>query len=464
MAPARDLSIGIDRSSRVALPEQIVRGIRRSVVAGRLVPGDRLPSARTLGVALGVSRGTVDSAYEQLTAEGYLVLRPRSGTFIDPELPVAALGAAANPAPAPRTRSSPAARIDLRPGQGGDSPLAEPQFRTAWRHALDVRVATPEPLGQEQLRTSIAEHLRLMRGMVVDPADIVVTGGSRDGLALVLTAIGARAIAVEDPGFPGLRRTLGPVRAIPVPVDEQGMSVRALAALRAKPGPIDASRRVPAAALVTPNHQFPYGGAMPAGRRAELSGWAAGHGMLLLEDDYDSETRYLGPAIPPLYDSAPPGSVIHIGTFSTVLTRAVGTGYVIAAGRAGARVRAARERLGPAVPPVMQNAVAEYLAAGGLRRRITRGRRRMRAAEAVAADFRHLPGLVHGGRTLVIEMTAGASADVQRRLERQGILVGDLAAGWSGRARRHGLVIAHSNATPEQLREALGVIAETAAE
>ncbi|GAA4284106.1 pyridoxine biosynthesis transcriptional regulator PdxR [Brevibacterium daeguense] len=461
MTVERQLYLDLDRASEVALPEQIVREIRRRVVLGSLVPGDRLPSARTLARSLGVSRGTVDLAYEQLAAEGYVTLRPRSGTFIDPELPAAAL----RPGPAavhvPHRQHRGRVRIDLRPGQGGASPQQEPQFRAAWRRALDIAVDREDPLGQERLRTAVAEHLRIMRGMVVDPADIIVTGGSRDGLRTVLAATGAAAIAVEDPGFPGLRRALGSVAALPVEVDEHGISVAGLAALlggSTGETPPNAPPR-PGAVLVTPNHQFPYGTAMPVKRRAELTAWAAGSEVLLLEDDYDSEARYLRPAIPPLYDSAPVGTAVHIGTFSTVLTRTVGTGYVVATGAVGAQVRAARERLGPAVSPLLQHAIAEYLSTGGLRSRITRGRRRMRAAEAVVEDYRDLPGLVHSGPSLVIEMSAGASEEIRRRLESRGTLVGDLASGWHGRARRHGLVIAYANATPEQLRETLDAVA-----
>lgn len=450
-----DLRIDLDRGSGIALPVQIIRGVRAAIAAGRLAPGDRLPSARACAEALGVSRGTVDTAYAQLAAEGYVVQRPRSGTVIDPKLPAAALAVPGAPRSSPPPRA-PAVRVDLRPGRGGDSPLGEAAFRTAWRRALDVRPAPPDALGEAPLRRAIAEHLRVMRGMVVEPEEIVITAGSRDGVALVLSAIGAGALAVEDPGFPGLRRALHGVELVPVPVDAEGLSPEGLAGAGTAAG---SPGVLPDAALVTPNHQFPYGTAMPAGRRAALCRWAADAGMLLIEDDYDSEARYLGPAVPPLFDSAPGGGVVHIGTFSTVLTAAVGTGYIVARGPEGSRIRTARERLGPAVPPVMQHALAEYLAAGGLRRRIARGRRRLRAAEAVVAEWSHLPGLVHRGRGLVVEMPSEVTRRAHRALAARGIRVGDLAAGWAGEPRRHGLVIAHAHADPEELREVFALVA-----
>lgn len=466
MSRAPELHLEIDRTSDVALPVQIIRGIRAAVAGGRLTPGDRLPSARALAASLGTARGTVDSAYAQLATEGYVVQRPRSGTVIDPDLPATALARPPAPVPRPRARRRPI-RLDLRPGGGGDSPSADPQFRAAWRRALDLPPGPPDPLGEHRLREAIAEHLRTMRGMVVDAAEVVVTAGSRDGLALVLAATGVTRVAVEDPGFPGLRRALRGVEAVPVPVDELGLSPHGLARA-VHPGDAGVGRAIaedwPAAALVTPNHQFPYGTAMPVGRRVELCGTAADAGVLLLEDDYDSEARYLGPAVPPLFDSAPGGGVVHLGTFSTVLTSAVGTGYLVARGRAGDRIRAARENLGPAVSPLLQTAVAEYLTSGGLRRRITRGRARLRAAEPVAAEYAGLPGLVRRGRDLVIETDESGARNAHRRLAAHGIVVGDLASGWSGEAGRHGLVVARSAAAPERLREALALIAESLGE
>ncbi|MDN5636356.1 MAG: PLP-dependent aminotransferase family protein, partial [Brevibacterium sp.] len=167
--------------------------------------------------------------------------------------------------------------------------------------------------------------------------------------------------------------------------------------------------------------------------------------------------------VPTLYDLAvstdAPAQVVHIGTFSTLLTSAVSTGYIIAHGDLGHRLGAMRTALGPAFSPVMQTAIASYLSSGGLRRRISRGRRRLRAAEAVVAEVGDIPGLVHEGRTLVIESTESIAARLRTELAERGILVASLAAGWSADSDvRHGIVIAHSNVEAATLRQALETV------
>lgn len=459
MVQIGELGFELDRSSAVTLPEQVVRAVRQRIVDGVLVAGDRLPGTRQLASAVGVSRGTVEIAYEQLTVQGYAEQRARSGTFVHPELPAAVRRPPASDnrvVPTTRTTPRPVVKLDLRPGRGGSSPTSEPAFRAAWRKALDGGHRAPEPLGEPELRSAVAEHLRVLRGTPVDPADVVVTGGSRDGVHLVLAAIGADAVAVEEPGFPGLRRALGNVVTVPVPVRDDGELVDALEAALLPGGGECAA--VPAL-LVSPNHQFPHGTAMSGARRAELCAWAAARGVLLLEDDYDSEARYLTPAVAPLFDIAAPGTAVHIGTFSTVLTREVGTGYVVAQGDVAQQVGAFRERLGPAVPPLLQRALAEYMTSGGLRARITRARRRVREAARVVADHADLPGLVSAGHTVVVEADAAATRRMHAALQARGVVAGNLADGWTGPARRHGLVIAPSQATPQQLRRVLEVIA-----
>lgn len=443
------LPIGIDRNLPTPLPDQLVAEIRRLIAAGAVRPGEPVPASRRLAAHLDVSRGTVETAYAQLVVEGFLTTAERSSTRVNPELPNTAH--TRNPrmrqpqVPRRRLRSF----VDLRPGFGGDNPLQEPAFRRAWRDSLDIDPGPIDPLGQPQTRWAIADHLRLTRGMSVDPDDIILTSGSRDGLRLLLTTGVEGAIGVENPGFPGLR---------------QAMSDRDLK-------PIDTTR-LPAvsadhlgAVVVTPNHQFPHGTTMPIDRRVRLLEWAQATGVIVIEDDYDSEARYARTVVPTLYDLAvstdAPAQVVHIGTFSTLLTSAVSTGYIIAHGELGRRLSGMRTALGPAFSPVMQTAIASYLSSGGLRRRISRGRRRLRAAEAVLAQVGAIPGLVHDGRTLVIETREATAAQLRTDLAERGILVASLAAGWSADSDvRHGIVIAHSNVEAAVLHQALETVQE----
>lgn len=461
------LAISVDPASSVPLPDQIVTQFRVLIAEATLRPGEPIPSSRRLASHLGVSRGTVETAFAQLTVEGYLVSRERSATRVNPQLPAAltARPAGSQSLPVGNTlRQARSRLIDLRPGHGGGDPVKEPVFRRAWREALDADPGPIDPLGQAAARWAIADHLRLLRGMSVDPDDIVITSGSRDGLRLIFTAGlpiksgQGESIGVENPGFPGLRLAMSDQTLVPFDVS-QGVSAGALTGLETEVSAI----------ILTPNHQFPHGSTMPVEARTRILDWAASNSVLVIEDDYDSEARNRRTVVPTLYELASgmdaPPDMVHIGTFSTLLTSAVSSGYVLARGPIAAKIKETRISLGPAVAPVLQGALANYLDSGGLRRRIARARRRMRAAEEVLSDVLEtdggLPGLVHEDRTLVIETDEALADHLIRVLADHGIRVASLAAGWSGDGQvRHGIVIAHSNVEAPVLRRALTLVGD----
>jgi GntR family transcriptional regulator/MocR family aminotransferase len=435
------LPLTVDKHKSMALPDQITQGLRELIADGALHPGDALPSSRRLAKHLGISRGSVETAYGQLGVEGFLVSAERSATRVNPDLPAAARNVR------PHTPTSPRRRlrnyVDLRLGFGGDDPLREPAFRRAWRESLDLDPGPVDPLGQPGARWAIADYLRLGRGMTVDPDDIILTSGSRDGLRLLLGTGVDGAIAVENPGFPGLRQAMFDQELVPLDFSEGAPPPRGVGA-----------------GVVTPNHQFPHGTPMPVDERTRLLHWAGENDIILIEDDYDSAARVTRTVLPTLYELASTtgstAQVVHIGTFSTLLTSAVSTGYLIAHGEIGQRLMAMRTALGPAFSPILQTAIGSYLSSGGLRRRISRGRRRLKAAEAVLSEVSPIPGLVYEGRTLVIETTRDQAESLLRQLSDHGILAASLARGWTGGAEaRHGLVIAHSNVEAQVLRGAL---------
>ena len=281
------LPVSVDKSLPTPLPDQLTQELRRLISEGTLRPGDAVPSSRRLSKHLGISRGSVETAYAQLVVEGFLVTAERSATRINPDLPAASTIAR----PKNRIPDSPRRRlrnyVDLRPGFGGDDPLREPAFRRAWRESLDLDPGPIDPLGQPRARWAIADYLRLTRGMAVDPDEIILTSGSRDGLRLLLSVGVPGTIAVENPGFPGLRQAMSDQHLVPL---DMGDSSLALADV--------------GAAVVTPNHQFPHGTPMPVDQRARLLDWAARGDAILIEDDYDSEARFTRTVLPTLFDLA----------------------------------------------------------------------------------------------------------------------------------------------------------------
>ncbi|MBI4899963.1 MAG: GntR family transcriptional regulator, partial [Actinobacteria bacterium] len=183
------LPLVIDRADPRPLPRQLADEVRRVIGEGLVSPGELVPASRTVAARLGVSRGTVVAAYDQLLAEGYLVGRVGHGTVVNPDLrdvhpPAVRMGV-------PRRAPTPAgsALIDLRPGQPWTSDVVNAAWRTAWRGAAARPLTTLPPAGLPELRTEIADHLRRMRGVRRPPDQVIVTAGARDGLALLLAAL-----------------------------------------------------------------------------------------------------------------------------------------------------------------------------------------------------------------------------------------------------------------------------------
>lgn len=470
-----DLPVTLDRSDPRPLPVQLADGVRDLIDRGVLRPGERIPASRPLAIRWRVSRGTVVAAMDQLIAEGYLTGLAGSGTVVNPGLARAHPSRATpgHPRAAGRSRRTSGPRhpvsetdapkgpvVDLRPGHAGGVGSTDPRWRAAWRRAAAVLEPTaPPPVGVAELRDELASHLRRMRGVLADPADLLVTTGARDGLGLVLEALASRlgrqlVVAVEDPGYPSLRRVparLG-ARLVEVPVDDDGMDVAALRRLR----------RGPDVVIVTPSHQYPLGTSMSAPRRRELLAWAREGEALVVEDDFDSELRYVGAPLPALAaldrQDVPAGScVLTLGSFARTVSGDLGAGFLYLPSRMVGEVAGVRADLGGLPSGVLQRALADYLASGGLRRHIEAMRRDHRRRRArLAAALAELDGAtavaMDGGLHAVVHLTdrgrAGAASretEVVENAAAQGIRVVALSRYWA-HARpslRHGIVVGH---------------------
>lgn len=377
-------------------------GLRDAVATGRLEPGTTLPSSRTAAAGLGVARGTVAAAVDELVGEGVLESRPRSSVVVA-DLDRRPRGAAAGPA-------GPGPGAERPASVGAPDPALFP--RAAWARAVrdamrelpDAELGYPDPQGLLGLRQALAAHLRTARAAPVEAEDVVVVSGVAQGLALlgeVLAGGGSgRRVVVEDPASPGVVAQLrdSGLEVVPVPVDDRGLRTDALP---------DA-----AAAVVTPAHQFPLGVVLAPDRRRELVAWAQDGGRLLLEDDYDAELRYDRQPVGALR-GLDPEHVALLGSVSKLLSPALRLGWVVApAGVREALVDAKRRAdLGCSVPE--QAAFARLIADGAyarhLRRaRLTYKRRRGLLLDALARDAPHLPVEgVAAGLHLVVRLPDG---------------------------------------------------------
>src|SRR5581483_8080497 len=311
------MEVHVSLVGRDDLTGEIYRQLRAAIIAGRLQAGDQLPPTRELARRLSVSRGTVAAAYDRLSGEGFVTSRVGAGTFVSRwagrgEPAAGATGGALRPRPV--WQHIPVAgafevpaRYEFRTGLPDASRFP---FQT-WRRLLAAELRAPavgrgeygEPAGLPALRSAIARHLGVSRGLVTAPGQVTVTSGTQQGFDLIARVLLAPGdlVAVEDPGYAPPRRlfqSLG-LEVSGVPVDEHGLVVAALPA-RAR------------LVYVTPSHQYPLGTAMSLARRAALLAWAGRHDAAIVEDDYDCEFRYGSRPIEPLCTLDTTGRVSYV--------------------------------------------------------------------------------------------------------------------------------------------------------
>jgi GntR family transcriptional regulator/MocR family aminotransferase len=378
--------VDLKRNAGAPLRRRLEREIRDAVRAGRLAPGTALPSTRALSAQLGVSRGVVVESYEQLVAEGWLSARQGAATVV-----AARAGAGGEQ---PRRRAPATAevvpRYDFRYGTPDLSTFPRAAWLAAGARTLralpDAGLGYSDGRGAIELREALAAYLGRVRGVVADPALMVISGGTRHALGLVwrvLREAGARRVAIEDPGWSAQRETAleAGLDAVPVGVDERGMRVGELEDLD-----------VDAVAL-TPAHQCPTGAVLAPDRRAALLEWARRRDAYVVEDDYDAEYRYDREPVGAVQGMAPE-RVVYAGSASKTLAPALRIGWLVLPERLAEPTARRRLHDDRGRPLFDQLTLADLVAAGELDRHLRRTRRRYRARRdaLVGAVATSLPG------------------------------------------------------------------------
>lgn len=399
------LSYDLSKRGEQSRYEYLYQCIRDDILSGDIGPGERLPSKRRLAEHLGVGLVTVESAYSQLVAEGYVLSRERRGYFAA-SLPKAP---AAGPVPAHAFAGGEAAVATGLPhvATDGNVPLvadlshpshvAEPAA-ALWGRSIRAALAQ-EPTeqlfgpipgnGSSRLRAAIARYLARTRGLSADPSCVVVGAGAQVLYNFIVQLLGRRrTYAVEDPGYPRLTSIYlsNACDLRFVPLDKEGVSVRALAASGAS------------VVHLMPSHQFPTGRVTSVSRRYEVLGWANQEpNRYVVEDDYDCEFRLAGRPIPSLASMDASGRVIYVGTFSKSLSPALRMAYVVLP---PVLMDQARKRLGfysTTVSALEQVTLARLLESGDYERHVNRHRKRMRDVRdaLVGALMRDEPSGTH---------------------------------------------------------------------
>jgi GntR family transcriptional regulator/MocR family aminotransferase len=370
---------------RGALRRNLRCAIREAIQEGRLSAGTRLPSSRRLAADLQVSRGVVADTYDQLAAEGYLVIAPRQAPRVTEVVDEAT---DAEPAEPP---AAPVWRVDFT----ATAPDLELFPRRAWMRATEraLRDVTNDVLdygdhrGRIELRRALREYLARVRGVRTSTDRIVVTAGFTQALDLVARVLrrhGVTRLGFETPSNVNAWATAraSGLDLVPIPVDAEGLRTDRLAGLD-----VDA-------VLVTPAHQFPTGAVMTPARRAELIAWATRHDRLVIEDDYDAEFRYDRNAIGAL-QGLDPGRVVHIGTASKTFAPGLRLGWMSVPAVMIEEVRAAKAVTDSGSPALEQLALADLIVSGEYDRHIARARQAYRERRDVLVESvrRRLPGL-----------------------------------------------------------------------
>ena len=465
--------IALDPKASESLSRQIYRSLRDGILAGRLVSGFRLPSTRALATDLGVSRNTVVTAFDQLLAEGYVDSRVGRGTRVSQTMPDHLLHARARP----RVRRTPALAANAPSARGtllveharrksavdeGVVPFAPgvPALDlfpwATWGRLVASRgrelgasaAGYADSLGYRPLREAVARYVAVARGVTCTADQVMIVGGSQQGLDLVSRVVTdpGDSAWIEDPGYHGAAGAFAAagLRVTGVPVDADGMSVAA--------GRVGA----PAARLmyVTPSHQFPLGVTMSLSRRLELLAVAADMRAWIVEDDYDSEFRYVSRPLTALQGLDTEGRVVYVGTFSKVMFPALRIGFVIAPPSLLPALAAARQFAGTQQAALEQMVLADFISDGHFERHV----RRMRAVYAerqqclIDALRDECTGLVDAapagsGMHLVGWLPPNVDdADVSRRAAARGVDAIPLSAFAVGRgAGRPGVLLGYAH-------------------
>ncbi len=450
------LTYDLEKRGELGLYEYLYRCIKRDIECGRIVAHEKLPSKRTFAQHLGVSLITVEGAYAQLEAEGYIYAKPRRGYYAM-DLPADALrkgslGASASASDEPEGSSSegslrcegakdslaypddPEVIADF----SRDAAVASAHVRRMWARSLREAVSKEHALcapsalpaeGSERLRCAIACHLRTFRTMEVDPSCIIVGAGAQVLYNMIVQLLGRKCVyAVETPGYERLTSIYraNDVEVRHIGIDAFGADVRDLRASGAQ------------VAHLMPSHQFPTGIVMSASRRYELLAWAAqSPDRYIVEDDYDCEFRLAGRPIPSLQSVDALGKVIYTNTFAKSLGPDVRVAYMVLPPDLMVRFR---EHLGfysSTVGSFVQDALASIIASGDFERHVNRVRTKYRAirdeivAKVKASELSSVATVENAdaGLHFLLRIDADCSEErIARQARREGVVLSPLGS------------------------------------
>lgn len=477
---AQDLplpALTLDPASSVPLHRQIYFEIRGAILDGRLRPGTRLPASRSLARDLAVSRNTVMSAFDQLSAEGYIEGQVGAGSFVPTHLPQDLISGqrpgVGQESVVPSCRVYPskraakllalAGRIEPRVAFTPGLPeLDRFPFKEwarllgrHWRRPARDLLISNAPGGYPPLCEAITNYLATARAVFCRPEQVIITSGSRQALDLAARVLidPGDPVWIEDPGYRPTGSVLGAAgaRLVPVPIDDEGLSC--IEGQQLEPGP----RMI----CISPSHQYPLGITMSLKRRLELLEVARDAGSFVLEDDYDSEYRYAGRPLAALQGLDQDGRVIYLGTFSKVMFPGIRLGYVVVPDHLLDAFLRIRTLIDAHPSSIGQAALAGFIEEGHLASHIRRMRPlyQERQETLIAALGKVTDKLdlskADAGMHLVAGLKDGLDdREIAMKARERGIQAPALSTYFHGQAARSGLVLGYAGVDGDNIAKA----------
>lgn len=447
----------LDPTRKTPIYEQLYRYLREEIETHRLPENHRLPSKRKFASHIKVSQGTIEAAYSQLMAEGYIYSREKRGYYVchlegnvslqQPR--PAASPAALQPSPNPCRFILSTARVDTE-----NFPFATwaKLMREILNGDRDSLLGPVDPQGDADLRAGIVRYLHDFRGIDAEPGQVVLGAGSEFLLGLITQLLPRQySYAYEDPGYRKTERILAAngLPALAVPLDRYGMDISALEACGAN------------VAHVTPSHHFPLGIITPIGRRQELLAWASHGERYIIEDDYDSEFRFSGRPIPALKSLDNNERVIYMNTFAKTLAPSLRISYMVLPPHLIQKYRKDLFFYSCTIPSFEQRTLALFLNRGHFERHLSRMRKIYRTRRDAFVDGFHehweqitLTGLEAGPHLLLTVRNGMREQELVTAASQKNIQIFPLSAYYASRSAPPATIVAgYSGYSAEVLRD-----------
>ena len=452
------LTYELKKSPGVPLYEALYRCIRGDILSGVLQPGEKLPSKRALSSHLEVSKITVEAAYNQLLAEGYIASREKVGYFVE------------------RVERAPVRQqTTSEPQKNEETPLFLDLTASGTEHfpfsvwsrlqrevMLDYGEKLLQPLphqGIPELRHAIARHLAAFRGMHIDPENILIGAGADFLYNLLIQLLGRdKCYAVEEPGYGKIRKIYSAcgVDCLSAPMDRHGV----------RPDGLQNARVL----HFSPSHHFPSGLVTPVQRRLELLNWAKKTGSWIIEDDYDSEFRFTAHPMPAM-QSLDPDRVIYMNSFSKTLAPSIRISYLVLPHGLMRQFRETLDFYSCTVASFEQYTLARFLDRGYFEKHINRMRKFYKNRRNKVVSL--LEHSAFSSRITILEQDAGlhflvkvdtslSDRELQRKLEAVGIRIKPITNYYHRHSGedRHCFLVNYSVLDEAALEQALSALPE----